>query len=326
MMADETGAGAPEDRTTTTTEAGAPEAPVSVSGQQQASGTPSADAGTLLGGGGAADAERPAAAPADWPEDWRTRLAGDDKGLLNKLGRYASPLDFAKAYRNLETKVTSGQLKTTLPDNATPEEVAAWRKEAGLPDSPEGYVPELGQGLVLGDADKPLVDGFKQAALDANMTPTQFNKALNWYFAETEKVRQQTEEADAGYKSQAEDVLRQEWGAEYRPNINAINNILEMAPDGTGERLLAGRTADGKRIGDDPGIIKWLAALAREFNPAMPHIPAGSGNPMKATGDRIAEIEAKMGTPEYWQNSRLQEEYRDLVEAREKYQSRSSAA
>ena len=120
--------------------------------------------------------------------------------------------------------------------------------------------------------------------------------------------------------------MRKEWGGEYRQHLNAINNITALAPDGVPERFLGGRTADGKKIGDDPGIIKWLASIAREFNPAAPYVPVGSSNPAAALGDRIGQIEKIMHTPEYWQDSKVQEEYRNLVSARDKMQGRSSAA
>lgn len=321
MMADDTGAAAPDTTTTDQIDTGAPEAPVSIS----EAAAPAEKPATVLG----SDAtDKPVAAPADWPEDWRTKVAGQDAKELARLQRMGSPADVWKAYRALEAKVSAGQAKPEpLPDNATPEQIAAWRKEQGLPESPAAFVPELGNGLVLGEADKPLLEGFKDVAFKANMTPTQFNEALNWYYSQMDTMRAQQEDADVLYHKEAEDTLRQEWGGEYRMHLNSINNLTALAPEGVAERLLAGRTADGKRIGDDPGIIKWLAAVSREFNPAMPHIPAGSGNPIKATSDRIGEIEAMMtkNPREYWQNEAVQSELRDLYAAREKLNGRNAA-
>lgn len=282
--------------------------------------------GTLVGSD---PADKAIAAPADWPADWREKIAAGDTKELARLQRLgSSPADVYKAYRALEAKLSSGQLKSAKPaEGATPEEVTAWRKENGIPDSADGYVPELGNGVVLGEADKPLLDGFKAAALNANMTPAQFNETLKWYYAEIDNFRAQQEATDSSYHAKAEDTLRKEWGNDYRPNINAINNITALAPEGVAERFLGGRTADGKKIGDDPGIIKWLAAIAKEFNPAAAYIPVGTAAPGKAIGDRIGEIEGMMRdrNSDYWRNDAIQAEYRDLIDARERYQGRGAA-
>jgi len=82
-----------------------------------------ADAGTLIGGDASAETIE-ASAPADWPADWRQKLAGEDKKTLERLGRMASPADLFKSYRALEQKVSAGELKKGLPENATPEQVA----------------------------------------------------------------------------------------------------------------------------------------------------------------------------------------------------------
>lgn len=301
------------------TETGAPAAPEVVSG------APAQPAGTLIGSD---PVDKAVTAPSDWPADWAEKIAGDDAKELARLKRLgSSPKDVYRAYRSLETKLSSGQLKSAKPaDGAAPEEVAAWRKENGIPDSPEGYVPDLGNGVVLGEADKPLLDGFKATALNANMTPAQFNETLKWYYAELDQFNAQREQQDTAYHAEAEDTLRKEWGNDYRPNINAINNITALAPEGVAERFLAGRTADGKKIGDDPGIIKWLAAIAKEFNPAAAYIPVGTAAPGKAIGDRLSEIKGMMGTEAYWKNPAIQEEFRQLTEAQERYSGRPSAA
>lgn len=300
---------------------GAPAAPEVVSGDTKPA---AAATGTLVGSD---PVDKAVTAPADWPTDWREKIAGTDAKELARLQRLgSSPADVYKAYRALEAKLSSGQVKAAKPaEGATPEEMVAWRKDNGIPDSPDGYVPELGNGVVLGEADKPLLDGFKATALNANMTPAQFNETLKWYYSELDNFRAQQEATDATYHGEAEDTLRKEWGNDYRPNINAINNITALAPEGVAERLLAGRTADGRKIGDDPGIIKWLAAIAKEFSPAAAYIPVGTTAPGKAIGDRLAEIKSMMGTEAYWKNPAIQEEFRQLTEAQEKYSGRSAA-
>lgn len=281
-------------------------------------------AATLVAG---AVEDKPVATVPDWPDDWRVKMAGEDKGYLKTLERYGSPAELAKAHRELQVKLSSGQLKTTLKADATPEETATWRKENGLPDKPEAYEAKLPGGIVLGEADAPLLKGFQETAFKANMSPGQFNEALTWYFAEQDAVQAKQFEADRTFKLAAEDDLRKEWGAGYRGEVASIQNFLALAPDGVAERLFSGRTADGKLIGDDPAVLRWLASLSREANPMASLVPAGSADPMKAGADRIKEIEGMMakGDSAYWRDDAVQAEYRSLIDARNKTQSRQAA-
>jgi hypothetical protein len=77
-----------------------------------------------------------------------------------------------------------------FPANGDDKAKAEWRKERGIPDSAEGYEPKV-EGLVFGEADKPMVDSFKQHAHSKNWTPDQFNEALGWYAAEQEAIATQ---------------------------------------------------------------------------------------------------------------------------------------
>jgi hypothetical protein len=195
--------------------------------------------------------------------------------------------------------------------------MAAWKKENGLPDSVEAYKPELPNGMVLGEADAPLVEGFKEIALKANMTPAQFNEALRWYYGEVDNFQTKQQDADREFRTQSEDNLRAEFGAEYRANLNGVNNMLNLYFGDTSNDILAARGPDGRMLGDNPAFIKAMALLSRELNPAMPHIPAGSGNPMQATENRLAEINRMMrdDPASYWKNEKVQAEYRDLLDA-----------
>lgn len=279
----------------------------------------SANSGTLLGGADATT-DKPVAVPATWPDDWREKLAGDDAAYLNTLKRFNSPADLAKSYREAQRRLSAGEVKKALPDNPSPEELAAWRKENGLPETPDAYTPELPNGVVLGEADKPLVDSFKEIAHKANMTPAQFNEALRWYYGEIDAMTAKQQDSDREFRTQSEDTLRAEFGPEFRANLNAVNNTLSLYFGDSANDILSARTASGRMLGDDPLFIKSMALLARELNPAMPHIPVGNGTPMQATENRIAEINRMMREEpaRYWKDEKVQAEYRDLLSAQER--------
>jgi hypothetical protein len=281
-------------------------------------GTPSADA-----------ADPPAAHPATWPADWRDQFAGGDAKVKAKLDRYGSPADLAKAYRSMEAKLSSGELKSTVPfpEKGTDAEKQAWRQSQGIPEKPEDYKIELKGGMVVGEADKPLVDGFAKFAFENNLDPRAVNSALQFYFETQDKQNQELVALDATRKTQAEDALRSELGNEYRATINMVDNFLSADPE-FAQRLLGGRLADGTRIADDPAFIKWIANQVREINPLAALVPAGVDQ-QRSVNDRKATLEGMMGdrNSEYWRGAKadaLQKEYREILEAQQRVKGRAA--
>jgi hypothetical protein len=304
------------------------------------------DTASIIGGAGGADkgvaasgepAKGADAAPAkDGAGDteiaaWRLQMAGEDKAALKQLERYSSPADVWKKAKALEAKLSSGEFKRDLPDNASDEEKATWRKENGIPDKPEGYVEKitLPKGLVLGEADKPLATEFAAAAAEANLTPAQYSRMVAQYYAIQDKVKVHQEEADAAFHDEATEKLREEWGADYKRNVNAVNNLVAAMPPSLSGRLLSGRTADGRKIANDPEMIAWLSSMARELNPAATLVPAGTSDAGKSVAARIADIETLMKdrSGEYYRGPKsaaLQTEYRELITARETMKARAA--
>lgn len=284
--------------------------------------TATQEAGTVLTDTSDDTADSTAAAPPTWPEDWRQRLAGNNDKALKRLERLVSPEKVVQSLLAAEQKIRSGELRPTLPENATDEQVAAYRKSVGIPDEPAGYDVQLGEGHTIGEADQPLVDSFKEAAHAANMTPEHFNSALNWYFAQQDAMAQQTAEFDAATKKATEDALRAEWGGEYRQNLSALRNALAGAPEGLAENLMNARMGDGTKFGDNADALKYLVGLVREANPIATILPNASGDPAKSLADEIADIEKKMREPvgpdgknEYWRDPKIRDRYRQLLEA-----------
>jgi hypothetical protein len=121
----------------------------------------------------------PAKAGPSFPDTWRQDLAGGDKTFLKTLDRFDSPAALAKAYRELATKLSAGELRAVKApgDNATPEQVATWRTAHGLPENAEAYVSgvKLADGMLAGEANRPLLASFAEAALAGNWSGEQYS-------------------------------------------------------------------------------------------------------------------------------------------------------
>jgi hypothetical protein len=275
--------------------------------------------------------EPPVATPADWPADWRDKFAGGDDKVKNRLERFASPNDVWKAMRALEQR--QGELKAPLPKDATPEQLTQWRKDNGIPETHDKYDLSLPNGLVIGEQDKPVVDEYLKTAHAMNMPPEVVKSNLEWYFKTVEAQNAATAEADKAFKAESEEKLRAEWGADFKANVNLVAALTESAPEGVKDRLMGGYTADGKKIGDDPAVLKWLANLSREINPAGTVVPPGP-NAATSISEEIATLNKLMGdkSSEYWtgpkvagtQETKMQVRYRELVTAQEKMKGRAA--
>lgn len=275
----------------------------------------------------ATQADGTVAAPAEpkgyWPDDWRTKTAereADPKErekFLKRLERFSSPDDAFKALREQDKKLSSGKLIEPLPDKPTPEQLADWRKKNGIPLEPKDYDLKLDGGVIIGDEDRPLVEKFVERMHKAHATPAQVNEAIQVFYDLRQDDSRALAEFDATRAKEAEDVLREEWGGEYRMNMNINDNLLATVPEDVRENLLGGRMKDGTLVKDSPEFRRMLNSLAREANPIATVVPASGQNGMEAIDSEIASIKGKMHTKAYTPEVRAR--YRQLLEAKEKY-------
>ena len=259
-------------------------------------------------------------------------MAAGDKAFLKTLDRFDSPAALAKAYKELTTKLSAGELRAVRPPaaDATPEQVAAWRTAHGLPENAEAYVGGLvlGDGVLAGEANGPMLLSFAQAALAGNWSGEQYSQAVRWYFATQDQLLTERQRADGVFKHATARDLAREWGNDYDVNRNTVVQFCDrhFAQDLKID-LLNARTPDGSLLANHPGFNRAILAVARTVDPRGALLPNASGAGVSGVESRIAEIEGKMRAPHgsdswktYWtgnSGSRMQQEYRGLLAARE---------
>lgn len=325
-----------------TTPAAAPEAaPAEAPAPAETAQAQPVTPGTIAGG--AEPAENPPGTPEPyWKDDWRNKVAahyaaGDDKAFkkeLKRLERVADPASLYGMYRELESQFHSGNLAKIPGKDSTPEEKAAYWKNIGVPEKPEDYIEqiELQNGATIGEADKPFIDAVCKELHTTGATPEQVNSLVNWYYNTQEEQAVQLDEHDDSFRYQTEQALKDEWGPKYRRNTNAIASLFEGQPGGIDaenpgsiyHRLLGGRTADGKLIGNDPDMIKFLANTALELHPdravSVTEDGIATGQSMN---DEIKKIEEIMRTDKRKYFKDYAGRYQELLTAREKIQARN---
>ncbi len=271
----------------------------------------------------ATPASTPAATPADdggkadWAPDWRLKAAGGDEKVAKSFERFASPKALADSYRALNQRLSSGELRSQLPKDAKPEDVAKWRTENGIPETADAYA--MPEGLVVGEDDKAGVNEFLSAMHGANATPAQVQAGIGAYYKIKEQAIAAMGEADIAHRDEVQDALRAEWGNEYRGNVNSITAFLDSAPKGVKNKLLSARMPDGRAVANDPDMMRALITWAREINPVGTVVPSG-GDQTGAIETEIDKIRQVMRTDRkaYDKDEKMQERFRQLLEARDK--------
>lgn len=261
-----------------------------------------------------------------WPDDWRDRMAGDDKELRKALDRYPTPAAVAKANREAQVKLRSGKPADDepMPDpEKEPEKAKEWRKARGIPDDPTGYaIPDTVKALVT-DADKPRLADFTEKMHAKGLSAAAVGPVMEWYFQEQAAAAEAISTADKADKADVEEVLREEWGPDFKPNSTIAKRFAEEITPGID--WFSARLPDGRVLGNIAEFVKALAELGRDrFGDVS---LAGVENANK-TMARKEELEKMMADdPDaYAANPKLSQEYTRIMEAEQRAAGRDTGS
>lgn len=303
--------------------------PTATTGTPPDAGIPAATTGTppdtgvpAVATGTPPDAGIPAVNTPAKPEDWastRERYSKGDAKVLAKLSRYSSQDAVIDALLAAQTKITAGGLKEPLPDKPTPEQLAAWRADNGIPSAPSDYEVAIPEGMDLSEEGQANITGLLEAAHGANLTAKQVEATLGYLWKVQEAKLESDRTRDAATLKSATDAMSTEWGSEYGLNKNLIVGILERGGEDVRNGILGARLADGTPLGNHPGVLRWLANIAREIDPTPTLTPGSGMSSLEGVGSRLTTIQSLMGdqTSKYWKGPEakgLQDEFLRLTE------------
>lgn len=275
-----------------------------------------------------------------WPDDWREKLAehmsaGDKKAYnkeLNRLKRITDPSGVYGLYREMESKLTGGGLIKMPGKNASEDEVKAFRQALGWTEKPEEMLDKLAlaDGVVLGDDDKPILNEFIASVHGATSAAEFASKATNWYFARQEAAAAAMDDADDEFRREAEAAIKDEWGPAFKRRSNAIGTVFATAPGGADvknenslfSRLMGGRTADGKLIGNDPDMLRWLDSIRSEINPAASVVEDGNQTGLSIDNELQQIKNMRRTDPRRYWSGTVQTREQELLAAQLKIQER----
>lgn len=259
--------------------------------------------------------------------NWRDAYAGEDDKFKSQLERFDTPEAMGKAFREAQGKISSGNLRAPLDENATPDDIAAYRQANGIPAEASGYLDNLPEGIVLGDDDKEIFAGFSEAMHEMNVEPAVMHKVIDWYNGFAEDQQDQMAELDNEHHQETEDALRTEWGTDYRANINLVGSLIETTfGEENANALLNARDGDGRAIMNIPGVLEGLASISRKLNPVHQLAPKPGITAQQTLDDEIADIEKLMreDRTKYNKDEKIQSRYRELLQIRIDHEARKT--
>jgi hypothetical protein len=160
-------------------------------------------------------------------DKWLDALPQDVADYKDTLAKYKSVPDMAKALANANQLI--GKKLGVPTEKSSPEEVSAFRKAMGIPDSLDEYKfspDQLPEGMTWSDE---FAKPFAQIAHQHNVPPAAM-KALANQFANYEAHKLDAIQATYDkQRTEAVQTLQKEWGSEFSKNIGLAQQAAKMA-------------------------------------------------------------------------------------------------
>lgn len=244
-------------------------------------------------------------------------MAGGNEKALSILKRFTSPQTVANALLADRQRMSEGKLRAVLPDDATPEQVAQYRKANGIPDKPEAYLEKLPDGLVIGEADKAGFALLAERMHGLNAPPAVVHEAVKVYNDIKALESERWADENDRIAQESRDALVSEYGAEFKGNMNAVKGLFDGMPEEARKLFEGARGSDGYMLLAHAPVFKWLAETARGLNPAATVTSAATGDIGKAVSTEKEAIEKVMKNDldAYRRDKKMQARYTELLDA-----------
>lgn len=203
-------------------------------------------------------------------DDWRMSIA--DPELQKLAGRYDSVSAMAKAVADLRRE-TSVRIKPLGP-NPTAEEVVAFRRQTGVPDSAEDYAFEGVEEESLTEGDRAFRLEMARAMHGAHVTADQAAALGATYNEFLDRQRSEAAETETALLEANLVELQREYGIDYDRNVEFSRRAARMFGNDDFMEFLETRKVDGVPLGDHPAFIRAFAKIGR--NASEPAIDTGS--------------------------------------------------
>ena len=254
--------------------------------------SPSPTGGSLLDAGGPPDTVTPA--PGAWVnekgefgENWLDRLPPELQDSKQILGQFKD-IDGALKTLVSQQRLLGKKAEAVLipKDDASPEEVAAFRAKLGVPENVDAYSlkpKDLPAGM---EWNEEFARSINAAAHEAGVTPAQMEKIMGTYVGfELQNAQNAELQAKAQYETSRKE-LAEAWGDKFEVNKNVATRMaqtLGLDPNSKGlsdPKVVIALERAARMISDDKIVSSDSAATAQVGKSKAMDIMTNASNPM----------------------------------------------
>lgn len=282
---------------------------------------------------GAADAAGGAAGDKGPEFDWRGAIAGEDQKVAKRMERFTDLPAFGKSYFELDARLNSGKL-IQIPDaNASKEDLAAFAKMRGIPETPDKYqiTVQPPKGMELSENDQTRLKAItarlhKAGGLKAD--PEIVNIAHEIFYEERIEAEAQMEAAAITAREKAEAYLAKRWpGGEMRRNLMIADQAIGEYFGKDFAEIKDMQMADGTRLGDHPEFIEAFAKIGRATleDPAFLEAGKDGSDAYQSLSDEKAGLmKLRSANPKEYNSERVQNRLEEINIALNRHKERAA--
>lgn len=152
-------------------------------------------------------------------QGWTDKLPEAFKPFGPSVGRFPTVTDLISSYANAEKAISAKKI-TPPGENATPEQVAEWRKLVGAPDKPDGYGPLKPEKLPAGaEWSDELAGKLAEIGIKHHLPKAALADIVALNLSAQEAAAQKNGADAEAYVAQQTEALKKEWGQGYDENL-----------------------------------------------------------------------------------------------------------
>jgi hypothetical protein len=173
--------------------------------------------------------------------------------------------------------------------DASEEDVAAYKKALGVPESSDKYEVNFDEST-----DEEEAQYWKDVFFENNIPPASANKIVESFNEIVDKAMEQKNAEDKKYAEDSEAALREEWqGEEYDTNVEYYKRAARELFGENYEEARQLKDSSGRHVMDNPLFIKPLAQIGREMGEGRIGALPVSADDLQSLTDQANEFRAK---------------------------------